>query len=162
MTGIGKYRSSGRFQDDASSAVSTPQPTFLSTFDRESRYPIFSTLGDMLSIAEIISLTRTCKKLSDLYRYLLPILWNVDKALGRFFDDPLGFRSQMAKYDALIFDDFAVQFFERDVWKCQFLDVIIQQGAGSELFSTYLSDTGGYEVVEIKKYHRKKSPVLQV
>ena len=78
------------------------QRGFLSTFDRESHYPIFSALCDYLPIASIVSLTRTCKKLSGLYHYLLPVQWDVDKALRRFVDDPLGFRSQMARCDALM------------------------------------------------------------
>ena len=67
----------------------------------------------------------------------------------------------MAKCDALISGDFAVQFFERDVRNFQYLEVNIQQGVESELFSMYLTDTGGYEVVEIKEYDETDS-VIQV
>ena len=119
----------------SSSSSSTSQPTFLSTFDRESQYPIFSVLCDCLYIAQIISLTRTCKKLSGLYQYLLPVQWDVDKALRRYVDDPLGFRSQMARCDALIGGDFSLQYFERTHGDSESLDVSVEQGFRAELFS---------------------------
>ena len=128
------------------------QPTFLSTFDRESRYPIFITFCECLSIAEIIFLTQTCKKLSGLYQYLLPIQWDVDKALRRFVGDPLGLRSQMAKHDALIIGYFAIQYFERDSREVDdTLDIVVQQ-AGSDLLGRYISEVEGYSEVEIKKF----------
>lgn len=132
--------------------LSASPPTFLSTFDRESRYPIFDTLRNCLSIAEIVSLTQTCKTFSGLYQYLLPVQWDVDKALRRYVDDPYGFRSQMAKHDALISDDFATKYFERATWKVYKLCVVIRQGFGVDPFSKYISETEGYAHVEVEKY----------
>lgn len=138
----------------SSSSISTSQPTFLSTFDRESRYPIFRALCAYLSVSQIVSLTRTCKKLSGLYQYLLPIQWDVDKALLRWVDDPLGFRSQMARCDALIDGDFSFHYFERIQMERGPLDVSIQQGFRVELFSKYLLDIAGYLEVKRKKHGR--------
>lgn len=126
--------------------------TFLSTFNRESHYPIFSALCNCLSIASIVSLTRTCKELSGLYQYLLLVQWDVDKALGRYVDDPPGFRSQMARCDALIDGDFSLHYFERTQGDCEPLDVSIQQGSRVELFSKYLLDIAGYSELERKQH----------
>ena len=134
------------------STSSTSQPTLLSTFDRESHYPVFSAFCNCLSIAEIISLTRTCKRFSGLYQYLLSVQWDVDKALRRYVDDPQGFRTQMARCDALIDGDFACKYFERVVWSYDSLDLYIQQGLGPDLFSKYLLHTAGYSEVIPREY----------
>ena len=129
---------------EISPLTSATRPTFLSTFDRESHYPIFSTFCNYLAIAEIISLTRTCKQFAGLYHYLLPKQWDVDKALRDFVPDPIGFRSQMARSDALIHGDFAFRYFEKATWKCQVLEVTVPRDDKSELFIRYLSDMAGY------------------
>ena len=144
MAAIKRHRGSGGFRDDTLSVRSSSRPKFLSVFDSETHYPIFSAFCGYLSISEIVSLTRTCKKLSGLYRYLLPVQWDVDNALHRYFDDPQCFRSQMAKYDALLTGQFATQYFERTVCESQRLDVVVQRGR-SQLMSSYLSNEAGYE-----------------
>lgn len=152
MAGNKGSRTSGGFLITGNDPLNVPSPsstsqtTFLSTFNLESRSPILSKFCGYLPIAEIVSLTQTCRKLSGLYQYLLPIQWDVDEALRRYVDDPQGFRSQMAKYDALIDGTFVTQYFERVIWKWQPLIVSIQQGLGPELFSKYLSDIAGYDV----------------
>ena len=158
MAGNKRRRIGGSFHSTGNDPVSVPasssamQPTFLSTFDRVSYYPIFSTLCNYLSIAEIVGLTRTCKKLSDLYQYLIPSLWDIDKGLQRYVDDPCGFRSQMAMSDALIFGDSALQFFERAFCNCHPLSVLIQQGQGLELFQKYLIGIEGYSQTNVIGY----------
>ena len=160
MMGNKRRRTNGGFdtiRHEHHSNVSAPavsQPTFLSTFDREAHYPVFIALCECLSIAEIVPLTQTCKKFSDLYQYLLPIQWDVDKALRRYVDDPQGFRSQMALSDALISGTFAAQFFDRASWDHEPLDVLVRKGFGSELFRKYLSDLAGYSEVEPKEDER--------
>ena len=146
MTAIKRHPGSGGFQDDTLSASSSSQSKFLSVFDRETHYPVFSSLCGYLSTSEIVSLTRTCKKLSSLYRYLLPVQWDVDAGLRRYFDDPKCFRSQMAKDDALLIGSFAIRYFERTVCACAPLEVVVQRG-GSQLVSKYLSDEAGYKYV---------------
>ena len=144
MAAIKRHRGRRGFRDDTLSVSSSSRPEFLSVFDSETHYPIFSAFCGYLSISEIVSLTRTCKKLSGLYRYLLPVQWDVDEALRRYFDDPRCFRSQMAKCDALLTGQFATQYFERTVSEAQRLDVIVQRGR-SQLISNYLSNEVGYE-----------------
>ena len=155
MVGNKRRRTNGGFDTtrrEPHSEVSAPavsQPTFLSTFDRESHYPVFIALCDCLAIAEIVSLTQTCKKFSDLYQYLLPIQWDVDKALRYYVDDPQGFRSQMARSDALISGTFAANFFEGVFWEREPLDVWVREGEGFWLFLAYLYDIAGYSEIDL-------------
>ena len=79
-------------------AASVNPVTLLDLF---SKFPIVDEICARLGIGDIISLTRTCKPLSSLYRSLLSSHWNVDKHLRRFVDSPVNFRSQMARCDAL-------------------------------------------------------------
>lgn len=122
------------------------RPSFTSVFDRHVCYPFFNKLCEHLSIAEIIALTRTCKKYADLYQYLLPIQWDVDRGLRRFVRDPCGFRSQMAKTDALIGGTFPVDFFTRTSWKPCHLLVFVEHGERADTFQRYLLDEEGYDI----------------
>ena len=120
------------------------RPGFMSVFDRHRCYPFFIRLCEHLSIAEIITLTRTCKKYADLYQYLLPIQWDVNRGLHRFVRDPCGLRSQTAKSDALIAGSFVVQFFERTSWKPFDLDIFVEDGECANTFQRYLLDKECY------------------
>lgn len=120
---------------------------FLRVFDRATHYPIFRSFCSCLSITEIVSLTRTCKSLSGLYRYLRPRRWDVDKGLRRYFDNPQCFRSQMAKCDALLVGRFAEQYFMGTFWGSKRLDIIVQRGS-SQLIGDYLPKKAGYRYIE--------------
>lgn len=120
--------------------------SFMSVFDRHMCYPFFIRLCEHLSIAEIVALTRTCKKYADLYQYLLPIQWDVDRTFRRFVRDPCGLRSQMAISDAFIAGSFVVQFFERTSWTPFDLDIFIEVGECANTFQRYLLDKEGYEI----------------
>ena len=77
-------------------------PTNMVTIlDLFSQFPIVEGICSSLGIGDIVSLTRTCNHLSTLYRSLLSSQWNVDKHLRRFVDNPLAFRTRLAKCDAL-------------------------------------------------------------
>ena len=76
-------------------------------------YHIYASLISYLSIAEVVTLTRTCKKLSNLYRELLRSLWDVDRDLRQFVKNPYEFRAQLGRQDALVSGQFAHQFFNR-------------------------------------------------
>ena len=146
MTAIKRHGSSRSFQDDTLNVSSSSRPEFLSVFDSDTHYPIFSTFCGYLSISEIVSLTRTCKKLSGLYRYLLPLQWDVNEALRPFFDDPQCFRSQIAKCDALLIGQFAAQYFEKIVTESRRLDIVVQRDR-VPLLNSYLSEEAGYKYI---------------
>ena len=114
--------------------------SFLSALlDPDAYYPIFIRLCEVLSIAEIIALTRTCKKFQNLYQTLLPLQWNVDRTLQRFVTDPRRFRQEMGKHDALISGGTVLQYFERVVWKESDLDIYVQDGPKAEAMAHYVS-----------------------
>ncbi len=136
-----------RFDRVGSVWVRSPRTHFLDIF-HYGQYPIFTGICSLLSISAIIALTRTCKALSTLYQELLPQQWNVDLLLGRFVQDPLLFRSQLGRYDALVSGSFAVQFFDRVQWTDSDLDIYIKGGVSTDAFGTYLCEAEGYDAGE--------------
>ncbi|KAL9605024.1 MAG: hypothetical protein Q9179_001655 [Wetmoreana sp. 5 TL-2023] len=126
--------------------VSLPpqKPTLFDLFDYQYQYPIFESICSLLPIGDLISLTRTCKRLSSLYQTLLPTQWNIDRRLHRFVKDPKGLRSQIGAHDALISGSFVIQFFERVTWKESDLDIFIEQGPGALALEKYFCEQEGY------------------
>lgn len=120
--------------------------TLLDLFDRDCCYPVFKNLCPYLGIGEIVALTRTCKKLSNLYQILLKRQWDVDAGLCRFVDDPLQFRSQLRKHSAIISGSFALQFFERVVWEVSDLDIYARAGLAAIGLAEYLCEAEGYNL----------------
>ena len=106
-------------------------------------YTTGATLCRLLPIADLISLTRTCRRLSSLYRDLLPSQWNIDKLLSRFLDNPRTFRGLMAKHNVLISGSLALQFFQRFTWSDSDMDVYVY-AKGAREFEEYLCKTEGY------------------
>ena len=133
------------------SSPAPKNPHFLRLFNSDTHYPIYNSLCNYLSIADIITLTRTCKQFSSLYQNLIPTKWDSDKKLRRFLAQPRAFRSQMGKHGALISGSFAVQFFERVTWPDADLDVFVRYGDEFESLSKYL--------VEAERYQLKSSTV---
>ncbi|MCJ1431534.1 hypothetical protein MMC27_000887 [Xylographa pallens] len=125
--------------------------TVLDFLSPRPHYPVFRCLCSYLGIAEIIALTRTCKKLSGLYQLLLKTQWKVDHGLLRFVKSPARFRSQMGQHSALVSGSFAVQFFERVTWEDSDLDIFVKGGAGAEAFGKYLIETEDYELQAAKE-----------
>ena len=160
--GIEKCGTNDILQSSAEDQQEAPllgnRPTFTSVFDRHMCYPFFIRLCERLSIAEIVALTRTCKKYADLYQYLLPIQWDVDRRLRRFVRDPHGFRAQMAKSDALIVGSFVSQFFERTPWETSDLNIFVEGLEHANSFQSYLLNEEGYtEIPSTRKPFRVRS-----
>lgn len=124
--------------------------TFFHIFDT-SQYPIHSLICEYLPIGAIIALTRTCRRLSGLYKYLLSTQWNIHRSLRRFIHDPLALRSQMAKSDALISGSFALHFFDRSTWQPEDLDLYAQDGEQSSSLCKHLQTSEGYFLDTIKE-----------
>lgn len=118
--------------------------SLLNIFIRESHYPIFSRLCDILPIGDILNLSRTCRQYAGLYEYLIPLQWNIDKRLQRFVHDPIGLRSKMGELDILISGSFAVQFFKRVTWPSSDLDLYVKDGEELMALHAYLLGSEGY------------------
>ena len=94
--------------------MASHRPSYLlDLLDLNFAHPIFERLSPMIPVGDLISLTRTCKALSGLYRYRLQRDWNINKMLSRYFTEPRQFRSLMGKHNAFIAGFFAVEYFER-------------------------------------------------
>ena len=133
-----------RSNGSTTSGNSLTEPTLCHVLNKNLVYPAFDRICSMLAIAELISLTRTCKQLSSLYQGTLKKHWNIDKRLERFVQDPKGLRSQMAAHNALISGSFAIQFFERVNWNEADLDIFVEQYEDAEEFQQYLCEREGY------------------
>ena len=76
--------------------------------------------------------------------------WNIDKKLARFFKNPIIFREELAKQEALIAGSFAVQFFDRVVWEGSDLDIFVHDRLGRLISSKpthlerFLIESEGY------------------
>jgi len=132
----------------ASDRPSMGQTVLFTLLDPDAIYPLFTAFCDLLPIADIIALTRTCKTLAGLYRSLLPLRWNIDRMLLRFFLNPRGFRQQMGKTDALVSGSPVLQYFVRTSWNKSSLDVFVQAGEKADALATYLTGNECYSLQE--------------
>lgn len=131
-----------------SERASMGQTILFTLLDPDEIYPLFTTLCDFLSIADIIALTRTCKTLAGLYRSLLPLKWNIDRMLLRFFLNPRAFRRQIGKTDALVSGSPVLQYFERTSWNDSSLDIFVQAGEKADALTNYLTGNDCYRLQE--------------
>ncbi|KAF2806278.1 uncharacterized protein BDZ99DRAFT_523738 [Mytilinidion resinicola] len=108
-----------------------------------SMYPVFHSLRASLDVRSILALTSTCKHLHALRHYL----WDINRSLRPFVDDPAEFRSQLGAADGLISGSFVLQFFEGVFWEESDLDVFIRNDGRERAFAAYLTHREGYECV---------------
>ncbi|KAI1638414.1 hypothetical protein F4809DRAFT_599895 [Biscogniauxia mediterranea] len=86
--------------------------------------------------------------------------WDINVKLGRFVKDPVGFRSQLGRSDALISGSFALQFFERVVWPEADLDIMVQDGESLDGLAKLLIEKEGYEMVGERNFSEDDDEVL--
>ena len=67
----------GAAQNTANSA------RFLTTFDKDTQYPIYKQLCDNLTGGSVVALSKTCRQFSTLYRDLLPGMCQVIPLIDR-------------------------------------------------------------------------------
>ena len=137
-------RSKKRRHGGATGGSSLTKPTLSHLLNQ---YPIFDCFCSIVPIADLVSLTRTCRQLNSLYQRALPKQWDVNKRLKRFVQDPQGFRSQMATHNALISGSFAIQFFERVTWNESDLDIFVENKNDAAEFEQHLCEREGYRFV---------------
>jgi hypothetical protein len=121
-------------------------------------YPIRETLCLSLPIQSIVSVSRTCKQLSQVYKDLLRIQLNIDMKLSRFVSRPRALRAQLRETHAIISGSFAVQFFDRDTYPDSDLDIYVERGDQSPGLVEYLTMVEGYMLfksIERDQYNPK-------
>ncbi|KAK6342468.1 hypothetical protein TWF718_007871 [Orbilia javanica] len=101
---------------------------------------LYTSIFSFLDPPDIVRLLATCKSL-QLFKYEL---WNVNRSLRRFVDDPLAFRTLMARHNALVSGSHALQFLARVKWTDSDLDVYITGEEGLREFADHLTQKEGY------------------
>lgn len=119
---------------------------------------VFNTLVSMLSIGEFVALSRTCRELSKTYNDLVAQgLWDIDRWLERFVDEPRALRQKIGESDGIISGGFAMQFMDRILWdpKNSDLDICVQSGDKAMAMEKYLEEAEGYDLASrmVGKYN---------
>jgi hypothetical protein len=109
-------------------------------------YPVLDRICFYLSIGAIVALSRTCKRLSHVYRDLLRTQWNIDMRLSRFVADSSRFRLQLRESEAVISGSFAVQFFDRTTYQDSDLDIFVKRGDQVGALADRLTAVEGYQL----------------
>lgn len=129
----------------ASTQHSSHSP-LLELFTHYERYNlVFNNIYQRLDIKDVISISRTCKRLSSFYRNMLPCHWNIDRRLARFVNDPKEFRSRLGEADALISGTFALLFFAQLYWVDSGLDIYVRQGSKADALIRYIGSDKDYQ-----------------
>lgn len=105
--------------------------------------PVWYSVMEALDKASLIRLAQT----SQTIRYWIISasgLWDINKPLQRFFEDPIAFRSQLGACDAIMSGGFALRFFEHFLRGNVGLNIYVQQGRKSEALHQHLTCVAGY------------------
>ena len=102
---------------------------------------LFDRILDSASPGTLVRLSRTCRQAHDAIKPYIPRAFDIDRALRRFFDDPLAFRSLQAQTGTLISGSFALQFFARTFYCNSDLDLYCNYGDREEV-GLWLLDEG--------------------
>ncbi|KAI1263505.1 hypothetical protein F5Y18DRAFT_438187 [Xylariaceae sp. FL1019] len=101
--------------------------------------PIYDALHSMLDTKDRLALSATSRAFREALR---DTIWCINKRLARFFEQPVDFRTQLGKSNALISGGFALQFLEGVTWKDSDLDIYVEGGQDSEAMEQYLLSAG--------------------
>ena len=103
-------------------------PASLLTILDPSLFPVANALCTFLDISDLINLARTCKKIHHVFGLVQRSQWSINKRLGYFVNDPIGFRSMIGQCEALISGSFALGFLDRVFWDGSDLDIYLGLG----------------------------------
>lgn len=128
--------------------ISARAPSWEDVFNN---YPIFERIFTYLGPGGIMALRATTKQLVHTIDMLSKVQWNINRSLKRFVNDPVRFRSLMARHEALISGSFALQFFGRIVWKDSDLDIYheapgLGKENGTKALAQHLMKNEGYTI----------------
>jgi hypothetical protein len=113
-------------------------------------YPIRDRVCFYSSVGAIITLSRTCRQLSQTYQDLFSTQWNIDSKLSRFIVDPHKLCCQLRDSKTVISGSFAVQLFDRAIYHDSDLDIFAQHGDHVKGFDEYLTSAEGYQLAYIR------------
>ncbi|KAJ6256346.1 hypothetical protein Dda_8844 [Drechslerella dactyloides] len=101
---------------------------------------LYNAIFSYLDPADTLHLLATCHAVQE----LKPLLWSINRSLRRFLNDPLAFRSLMAKHNAIVSGSHALQFLSRFRWDDSDLDVYITGVDGLLEFAKHLVEHEGF------------------
>jgi hypothetical protein len=110
-------------------------------------YPVYSSLLSRLDSLSIVRLSKTCRRLVDLYRDAIPREWNVDRLLLPFVKQPVALRNVMRDHNVVVSGDLALQFFERSR-QTDRMDLFVVGEDGATALGQYLESREGYKASE--------------
>ena len=146
-----RQRIDGPEKEPEKQQIQAPRTNLETLLNHQSHYLISNRICQYLDVSSLCCIVQTCKKLSMLMKDLQSTQWNIDKKLRRFFGSPKLFRQQLAKFDAVVAGSFAVQYFDRVLWKKADLDIFLEYGEGygdegkkPAQFGQYLVGSEGY------------------
>ncbi|KAI1333597.1 hypothetical protein F5Y15DRAFT_340770 [Xylariaceae sp. FL0016] len=119
--------------------MAEPQ-SLLVQFFQEHYSPIRERMFLAIDAPSLLMLSGTCQAL----RTGIHTLWDINRRLRRFFDEPAVFRSKLAQCDALICGSFALQFFEGVYWKESGLDIKVKYGKNVKTLHDFVINEAGY------------------
>ncbi|KAK6206043.1 hypothetical protein LQW54_007982 [Pestalotiopsis sp. IQ-011] len=76
-------------------------------------------------------------------------VWDINARLGPYFENPIAFRDELGRRNAIITGAFAVQFFERAVWGEPNMEIMVRQGRDAEGMRRFLQQEAGYVLATI-------------
>lgn len=98
-----------------------------------------------LDLRSLFVLARTSKTL----RREIKRIWDINARLGPYFENPIAFRDELGRRNAIITGAFALQFFERAVWGKPNMEIMVRQGRDAEGMRRFLEREAGFELATI-------------
>ncbi|KAI0436020.1 hypothetical protein F4803DRAFT_557410 [Xylaria telfairii] len=107
------------------------------------QYPIRRSIFSNLDTGSILNLCRSSWGVrTDIYTYL----WDINRKLERFFQNPRAFRTELGRANALISGSFALQFFANKYWPESDLDIYLREDENVARLGKYLVEAEGYQL----------------
>lgn len=107
---------------------------------------IYDRVNSSISPRTGIMLAQTCHAAKYARACFNRRAFNVNRHLGRFFQNPLAFRSLQAQTGALISGSSALQFFDRETYEDSDLDVYLHPGHLKQI-GAWLMEAEGYTYI---------------
>jgi len=125
------------------SSITPRSPNFLTVFNHNNFPEIADRLCYHLSLADVLSLSRTCSALHQISRSQ----WNIDRQLTRVFLHPRSLRAQLGRSRAILSGEIAFDFFHRQSeGTAPDVQIWVENGASAEALHKFLVKEEGCEV----------------
>lgn len=104
---------------------------------------VYDKINSRITPGTAVKLAQTCHAARDARTCFNRRAFNINRHLGRFFNDPVAFRSLQAQTGTLVSGSSALQFFDREIYEGSDLDVYLHPGH-LERVGGWLMEEEGY------------------